>query len=296
MKKYELPQQKVDREGGDLVSQSLKYMGMGGLVKAGEKGAERVGETVGEKATEGQPTRGEGEDQTVTRVTSKAGMPSWMGFGRGVPGEPSQRQRKKSVAEEQEEEDDRNIRFTIGGVGQRMTKEDFIQEMKKLDKSTRREVVDHSSASHVVKTLAKQDPSRPEPVATQQGGRGKTPASKTATAEEPNEEMRGAESSRSSSVTSSGPRGESPGRGRASHAGPSRDTPETAVERRRRLAVLGDIEDEGHETPAERRRREAALGMASQAVEDDSEDDDTPRVPPARRGIRFADTPGKKGN
>ena len=291
VKKYELPQQRTDRDGGDLVSQSLKYMGMGSLVKSGEKSGEKVGEKAAEKA----PTHGDEEENVVTKVTSKAGMPSWMGFGRGGPGEPSQRQRKKSVAEEQEEEDDRHIRFTIGGVGQRMTKEDFIHEMKKLDKSTRREVVDHSSASHVVKTLAKQDAPPSQPAATQQVDLGKAPVSRAVAAvERTDEDVGAADSSDRHSITSSEPREESPGRGRA---GSSRDVPETAVERRRRLAVLdgaGEEEDGGHETPAERRRREAALGMTSPTADDDSEDDDTPRVPPARRGIRFADTPGRK--
>jgi len=286
VKKYELPQQRPDRDGGDLVSQSLKYMGMGSLVKSGEEVAE------------GPPNRRDEDDTTITKVTSKAGMPSWMAFGRGGLGEPSQRQRKKSVAEEQEEEDDRHIRFTIGGVGQRMTKEDFIHEMKKLDKGTRREVVDHSSASHVVKTLAKEDAPPPESTPRPQAGLGKLPVSRTVATAKIHETGTSAESyERASTTSSSEPREEPVGRGRPSGARLSRDTPETAVERRRRLAVLsgvGDEEDEGQETPAERRRREAALGMTSPTADDDSEDDDTPRVPPARRGIRFADIPGRK--
>src|SRR3569833_504733 len=117
VKKYELSQQKPEREGGDLVSQSLKYMGMGSLVKSG-----------GDKPSEAGPSSGDGEGAPATRTPS---MPGWIQFGRTAAGEPSQKQRKKSVAEEEEMEDDRHIRFTIGGVGQRMTKEDFIKEMRK---------------------------------------------------------------------------------------------------------------------------------------------------------------------
>jgi hypothetical protein len=75
------------------------------------------------------------------------------------------------------------------------------------------------------------------------------------------------------------------------------------VERGRRRAALkgsgsgsgddsnnsNDGEDQ-RETAAERRRREAALGMTPHAdVGEDSDDDDTPRVPPSRKSIRFAD-------
>lgn len=101
---------------------------------------------------------------------------------------------------------------------------------------------------------------------------------------------------------------------------PTRDEPvhqhqETAADRRRRLAVEGGggsgerppvggararVQSPGieGESAAERRRREAALGVGIDN-QDDSDDDDTPRVPPpvARsRGIRFAQSPvrGKK--
>jgi hypothetical protein len=71
------------------------------------------------------------------------------------------------------------------------------------------------------------------------------------------------------------------------------------VERgRRRAALKGSGDDSNNsndgedqrETAAERRRREAALGMTPHAdVGEDSDDDDTPRVPPSRKSIRFAD-------
>ncbi len=222
------------------------------------------------------------------RVTSKTSMPSWIGLGRAAPGEPSQRQRKKSVAEEKEEEDDRHIRFKIGGVGQRMTKEDFIEEMKKLDKNTRREVVDQSSASHVVKTLAREDP----PPSSDSRGKGVATRGADGTDVSPG--------TTESSQNTSGSSSRSPsvrGRGTSRATSSSQEPPETAVEQRRRLAVLRGVaggDDDSAETPAERRRREAALGVSSHPAEDDSDDDDTPRVPPARRGIRFADTPERR--
>ncbi|KAK5664323.1 hypothetical protein OQA88_541 [Cercophora sp. LCS_1] len=253
VKTYELPS---DKPEGDLVSQSLKYMGMGGLIKPGEK--------------PGSPTGQEGE-------SSKAPAS-------GVP----QRGRKKSVVEEQEEEDDRHIRFTIGGVGRRLTKQDFIEEMRKLDKGTRREVVDQSNASHIVKTLAKQDAPTQQHQAessTESNARGKNVSS---VVEE------GPSSSDPNSGSSS--RSESPHGGKVISRPPlTTEGSETAAERRRRLAALKGVgdgtEDDADETAAERRRREAALGVSPAADGDeDSDDDDTPRVPPPKRGIRFAET------
>ncbi|KAE8441166.1 hypothetical protein EG329_005795 [Mollisiaceae sp. DMI_Dod_QoI] len=97
---------------------------------------------------------------------------------------------------------------------------------------------------------------------------------------------------------------------------PSNDVPESAAERKRREQALKGVDevtpaqmgrgrsrsriDEGDDGPveesaAERRRREAALGVGNGSPEqEDSDDDDTPRVPPPvakSRGIRFAQSP-----
>lgn len=191
---------------------------------------------------------------------------------------PTQRSRKKSsAAEEADEEDDRNIRFKIGGVGQRMTKEDFIREMRKLDKSTRSEVVDQSSASVAVKALANQE-RRPEDSPKADGNPGDLGRNRAVS--QPSKPAQAEAASRS---------GDQDG--------------ETAAERRRRLSVLKNMEsddliNENTETPAERRRREAALGIgpSDQIAEADSDDEDgLPREPSPRRGIRFAEpTRGNK--
>jgi hypothetical protein len=228
-------------------------------------------------------------------------MPSWASGVIRRATIDAQRARKKSVVEEQNEEDDRHIRFTIGGVGRRMTKENFIQEMQKLDKGTRREVVDQSNASSRVKTLAKQDLPPKTPEQSRQTGKqdgehsadGKTtsPANVEWQGRSVNYGQ-GSGSSGETSGTSSG--SESPGGGKAVALNlSSRHAPETAAERRRRLAVLKGVngnEDDAAETAAERRRREAALGVSETGGgEEDSDDDDTPRVPPPKRGIRFAE-------
>lgn len=355
VKKYELPPQQRPEGQPSHVSQGLKYMGMGGLVKHNKPGesSATAASTSGsdDKASQAQPTR--------PRAASKTGRPSWVG-ALGVGGRnttaggtdsteggagPSKPDRKKTIAEE-DEEDDRHIRFTISGVNQRMTKADFIREMQQLDTRTRREVVDQSNAPERVKTLAKEDPppgnnptiqvTAPAPASV----RGKTisppqssvPQKQESAQKKTQEESSPSPAQSSHSSSSTAAAGKAPVRGRADISPdssnsmdeaessprqgddsedddgddredneltdkPSHDEPETAVERRRRLAVLKGLQGEGSgrggrddgETPAERRRREAALGMGG--GEEDSDDDDTPRVPPARKGIRFADVP-----
>lgn len=284
VKKYELPSQKEEKEGGGaLVSQSLKYMGMGGLVKPTERSQGTSGPS------------GEADSSAAAGKQGTAGMGNWAGaFGRSTGVESSApKARKKSEAEEAEEEDDRHIRFTIGGVGQRMTKEGFIQEMRKFDKSTRSEIVEHSDAPHVVKTLAKQDAR--SPVSSKRSPPpGKAVAGRSADASGP---ARLPEAS-STTTSTSGGRGLSLSSSQSPTGRPALGggDGETAVEQRRRLAAMKtaeDAHDDMAETPAERRRREAALGMSSTAgdADSDSDDDDTPRVPPAKRGIRFVEAP-----
>ncbi|POR33418.1 Putative Na(+)/H(+) antiporter C3A11.09 [Tolypocladium paradoxum] len=275
VKTYELPSQKAEgQEGNDLIGASLKYLGLGAKGRQDDKNPEAAAE--------------EGEDSgaSASKQPFKAG---WSGFARGG----GQQTRRKSMAQQQEADDDKKVRFTIGGVGQRMTKEDFIKEVQKLDVGTRKEVVDHSTASSAVKRLARQDP----------------PVKPADLPVAPVIRERGSETSSSNGESSHSGRGRSkslsPGRRPVASSSPSpsaKDRPEeepaeTAVERKRRLSVLAsqdgaDDEDvDTGETPAERRRRQAALGMANAAAADDSDSDDegTERVPPARRGIRFAE-------
>ncbi|KAK3987937.1 alkali metal cation/H+ antiporter Nha1 C terminus-domain-containing protein [Cladorrhinum sp. PSN332] len=264
VKKYELPAQKA---AGDRVGQSLRFMGMGGKTK-GE-----------DTETEDEPS-----------ASSRPGGSRWASaFGLSHAGEG-----KRKEAEE-EEADDKQIRFTIGGVGKRMTKEDFIEQMKKLDKSTRREVVNESSASDAVKSLANQEHQKPTmspalPSAVSRRDYAVQPKTSST--------ARQGSSASQSSKQSSTPRPGSAG-GSLLTRQPSHEVPENEIERRRRMSVLqgvdgaGDDEnEEAGETAAERRRREAALGMAPHGASDeDSDDDDTPRVPPPvkRPAIRFAE-------
>lgn len=337
VKKYELPSQRA--EGSGAMSHGLKYMGMGGLIKGTPKPEAVEAATA---ATPEAPQGGRARSDSKPGVTRR---PTWVEALGGRGGE-AQKEKRKNVAE-QEQEDDRHIRFTIDGVGQRMTKDNFITELRKLDKSARKEVIEQSTASERVKTLAKQEAnvpaepksargkaiSSPQPVAGPSASssaapgsssKQKAPAASPAMAgglpadagegssRDSSSKAKGRASPPGSSSSSS--RNISPGddgqqhqaQRRHSDDAPSHDEPETAVERRRRLAVLkglggGDGDGDGEEgdaaeTPAERRRRQAALGVSGGGAggdddeeEEDSDDDDTPRVPPARRGIRFAE-------
>ncbi|KAI1384749.1 alkali metal cation/H+ antiporter Nha1 C terminus-domain-containing protein [Hypoxylon trugodes] len=277
VRKYDLP---ADRDGKDYVATSLKYMGMGGLVKPTDKTAPKPG----------GPPEPEQAEPSSNKPPARTRTGGWPGFNRG--GAADQRRQEASSSAEKDPHDDRGIRFTIGGVGRRMTKDDFLREVQKLDVKTRREVIDQSNATAAVKSMAKDEPeagaSLAQPLVHPQ-----------ISVTQASDSTRGASQS---------PARPEPTRGRSQTTStdqvptsPVSDPPETAAERRRRIAafasVLEDNDADAGETPAERRRRQAALGVDSGAAEDsDSDDDDTPRVPPARRGIRFADdSPPNKG-
>ncbi|KAL6894726.1 alkali metal cation/H+ antiporter Nha1 C terminus domain-containing protein [Trichoderma evansii] len=322
VKTYELPSQKPSGQEGTRMNTGLKYLGLGALARQPEKSAESAAEQgmAGESSAAGAAAAAAASaaSAATTAATSAAASlakpvfkPGWTtGFGVLGGGEG----RKKSVAQQEDSDDDRQIRFTIGGVGRRMTKDDFIREVQKLDVGTRKEVVDQSTASNALKEMARQDLSRrasrpsdipeivePEPSTTSESTSASTSVSPT-----PHHSARNSESV-SPRRQSDAPRGR-----RNNNLHPSELQGETAVERSRRLAALGGQQSEmqgsgsrtsrsrgreiAGETPAERRRREAALGMGGAAAAEDSDSDDegTPRVPPARRGIRFAEQPSRQ--
>lgn len=146
-----------------------------------------------------------------------------------------------------------------------MTKDDFIKEMRKLDPKTRHDVVEQSSAPPAVKTLAKQ-------TGNASGWGEKQPERRQ---QQPQLSEEAGESS-----------------GEASSSTDSEKRREAAVtdEPLRPVKILDDADGE-QETPAERKRRLAALGTTAG---DDSDDEGDPRVPPVKRGIRFADGTGQR--
>ncbi|KAI1822981.1 alkali metal cation/H+ antiporter Nha1 C terminus-domain-containing protein [Xylaria intraflava] len=255
VKKYDLPAEPGE-SSKDYVATGLKYMGIGGLMG---------------------PTDG--------------GIKS-----RKPPQDGSQAQKAGSsanITDDQNEEEDRRIRFTISGAGKRMNKDDFLKEVQKLERSNR-EAPGNSMGTKDAKDTAAAQASK----ASGQAGRSDAESSQV--------DITGASTPAQSA---------NPVRGRSGSKGTedilSAESLETAAERRRRLAAFASVHEDrsndhddrndsndgndNNETPAERRRREAALGVTSRSSEEsDSDDDDTPRAPPERRGIRFAEGPARR--
>jgi sodium/hydrogen antiporter len=338
-----------------------------------------VGKKDADEPTELGPIR-----QGLSRMTT------WTGLGgrkdeQNPQASTSEGPREGRKTKDQEDDDDRRIRFTIGGAGRRMTKEDFLKEIQSLDPKTRSKVVNESDAPEVLKDMARKDASP-----NQEGSRrlyvAKDPEIKVSRkeaaqvgakmaedrgADVDDEEMDSEESegeaaaerrheestdavtaverheeamrelaqsyeSPAATPMTSGPA--SPNLGPVET--PPTRVPETTAEQRRRENVLRSLDDDAPparlsqpqgraaaaketpaerrrreastaaglsssageidramsptgETPAEKRRREAALGVGVNVAEEDSDDDNTERVPQARRrpGIRFAEEP-----
>lgn len=220
-------------------------------------------------------------------------------------------------SDKEDEEDDRNIRFTIGGAGKRLTKADFIREVQNLDAKVRSEILAARDVPTAMKNIAKNEAGSDLPGSSQlhvSKNRRATSGHQEVKVTEPEMAPRRRVSMSSDEGTESdsgvSPQRRSRGSGAGDKALRSRnsfpnvpspsDVQETAAERRRREQVLKGVAAKSargrgrerspvDETPAERRRREAALSGGN---EEDSDDDDTPRVPePKSKGIRFAQSP-----
>jgi hypothetical protein len=226
--------------------------------------------------------------------------------------------------EQDDEDDDRRIRFTIGGgAGRRLTKEDFLKEIQSLDPKARCEIVEESDAPDAMKAMARQDASSDSVGSSRLlGSRSAHLTSGKGTAQNIAAEMARRTSVKIAEEVEEGDsedyeERERSDRDRSTPAttrrvskvdSPSYDVSESTAERKRRQKAMRGVDDvspssrgraterdESDEEPsgetfAEKRRREAALGV----TQDDSDDDDTLRVPPPvakSRGIRFAQSP-----
>jgi hypothetical protein len=306
VKTYELPKSKNQTQGESEpgpVRQGLSRMGTGlGL-------------------TSKQPA-GESSKSGASSNPRQARKTGW-GFG----GKSLNSEAEGQQIEDDEEDDDRRIRFTIGGAGRRLTKEDFLKEIQSLDPKARSEVIDESDAPIAMKVAAKKDADKHSPGSSRLFGENGTGAktvqlaSGKDTAHAVGAEMARRKGARveegSSDEDSPHTSRPTPSSRRLAKSNSASDDEETAAERKRREKALRGVDDnpspsrgrskaEGSgpshrgrqksvevETAAEKRRREAALGVNSSAQED-SDDDDTPRVPPPvakPRGIRFAQSP-----
>ena len=207
------------------------------------------------------------------------GKPSQAGSsdaaGTGNAGEGKARKGSKS-----NDEDDDRIRFTVSSGGQRMSKDEFIQQIRQLDPKTRAKVVEASDVPEAVKQEARADAKEhvDRKKRVMQPDLSPTP--------EDHEVMERIDAGNGDS-----------------NAEVKKINSNESAERGPEGLTLVDSNDEdipfhnvgqdlnrhsnqatsGQETAAERRRREARL-KAQQQVDDDSEDDGTERIPPKPTG------------
>ncbi|KAI7582688.1 hypothetical protein KC346_g18355, partial [Hortaea werneckii] len=284
--------------------------------------------------TPGDPTRSERRIGQMGRMLgiggkdskAEAGAPGPSTKTGSPPPQPTQggkrAQAKRDLAEAQEA-DDQRLRFTISAGGRRMSKAEFIDQIKHMDPKSRAATVENSNAPEPVKREARID------AREQAAAKHREPAAIPIVPEEPEREHR--DSQPALHPVASHESGDMKLVDENNHEVPFHDLSselrkyqmrsgggeETAAERRRRQALQQqaeeeDSEDDGTErippkpqpggvpagpdrheietgeTAAERRRREGALGIRHEE-ESDSDDDDTPRQVPQSRGIRFAD-------
>ncbi|XMA15336.1 hypothetical protein WAI453_008127 [Rhynchosporium graminicola] len=152
VKTYEIPSSKpktgAEGEGG----------GAGGAIR---KELNRMGTWTGITNKPGEPSKA-GESST-SRPGLKQGesmlgkLTNW-----GFKG-PNAEEEGKRPDSKNEEEDDRHIRFTIGGAGRRLTKDDFLNEIRSLDPKARAAIVETSDAPPAMKDLARKDASAESP-------------------------------------------------------------------------------------------------------------------------------------
>jgi hypothetical protein len=218
-------------------------------------------------------------------------MGTWSGFGanKEADADPARKTAKKT--KEEEDDDDRRIRFTIGGAGRRLTKDDFLKEIQQLDPKARAKVIGESDAPADMKEMARKDASDDSPGSSRLFGasgtqiaRGRTEARQIGAKMA---KVRGAEDVESEG--SEGSEEETDARtARKRAAGvaalegekPPGISPRPGVGSNRRVSQLDSSSSQEPETPAERRRREDALKGVEEA---DEEDDYVPETAADRR-------------
>jgi hypothetical protein len=149
VKSYELPPkpkpQQADQSARPVLH-GLKRMGAGLGSLAGLSGKPQAPAAESSEAG-ADSSAGPSNVRTVRQGPNR--MSTWGFGGRGT-------ETATDVAAD-EEDDDRRIRFTIGGAGRRLTKEDFLKEVQSLDPKARSDVIAQSDAPLAMKIMAKKD-------------------------------------------------------------------------------------------------------------------------------------------
>jgi sodium/hydrogen antiporter len=273
----------------------------------------------------GDPSKTEQRIGQISRMLGLGGAPgkeaSAAGPSTNTASAPADGASKRREQAQAEAEDDARLRFTVNAGGRRMSKAEFIDQIRKMDPKTRAQAVEDSDAPEAVKREARVDV-REQSMA--QGPRPSVPV----VPEHPEDENR--ERNAALHPVTSHESADLELVDSNNEAVPfhdvsaelrryqlrSRNGEETAAERRRRQALQRQTEDDSEddgterippapragpssrhqrhesdqgETAAERRRREGALGLR-QEEESDTDDEEPRQVPESpRQNIRFAD-------
>lgn len=209
-------------------------------------------------------------------------------------------------------EDDAVVRFTMGG--KRLTKADFLQEMKNMTPKERAKVVERSNASDAIKEAARKDadpnvPGEGRLLAARNleigAGLGEAEAAGAAMAAQLGGDVTPPTDEEDSPVSSQTAREESSeedvkGKGIAKQTPADLRRAQGSAAPRQPAGAASEsaVDDEEKETPAERRRRIAALGHSAEPDENgvlSDEGEQSQTVERGRaRGIRFAEVPIRK--
>lgn len=291
VKTYELPSSRPETGRPSLVKKDT-WLGMAGGFLGGRKesttGPERTKSVSAEKSDipsgadspkPGPPTNTEPQPASAVRH-GLARMGTWGFGGRGTEAE------KKP--EHDSEDDDRRIRFTIGGAGRRLTKDDFLREIQSLDPKGRAEMVDSSDASPALKAQARKGSGVATGGNTSAASRllGAAAAAKSKnvpdveeTEEEPDSEDEKMRNKNMKNALQLSRKKDAPV---ASSSTPPRndhesDIPETDTERKRREQVLKgvsrDDDDDESEDISPSRGRGRGMIVDSDSEEDDDEEE-----------------------
>ncbi|OBU00061.1 hypothetical protein VE01_01776 [Pseudogymnoascus verrucosus] len=265
VKKYDLPSHRDTKKAE------------AGAAKPKTPRKDKAGEEAGAQEGESSEAQQTGQSKLIQ------GLNKWSGFNA-----IKETQIFDSFKENKDDyKDDEHIRFTIGSAGRRLTKEDFLNEIRSLDPKGRAAVLERSDAPPAMKDLARRDADASIPGSNRlfsaknvQSGASaaaaKVVGAAMAGAHAPKpEELDGAASSSSSRSSEdaeehravarkhralfahaqdSEDRGAgSPGRTGviASTGSPSGEVPESAAERRRREQALKGVDDD--DVPATKR-------------------------------------------
>ncbi|RKF65463.1 Na antiporter 1 [Golovinomyces cichoracearum] len=300
----------------------------GEVLKTYELPSTRPKQFTGEQATASQGVNKVGNWMNAKSTGSESKSENFARQGKSRWGLGKKKPNERSAEDIEEEDDDKLIRFTIRGKGARLTKEELIRELQSLDPKTRSNVIRESELSKKKSEPAEKETSsifQERDVGSSALGFKVKDLDKIAS--KSGQEIKYTEDAGrdgdtiyvqrnnlikkiiSDDTTEIDAERNSGGRSMKETENLSHDDEaELYLKSELEPKIPNDVKPEqksneekkaetkyDEETAAEKRRRELALGLGQLSPDNyDSDDDNTPRVPPpvaSRPGIRFAANP-----